>query len=141
MMTGVARLIRNRGAASAVEFALIGPLLAFAVLALVDAVNFAVSITSMQRAERAGIQYFMNGGTSTTAASGIVTTTWKNKPANYTVNTTDVCMCGNASQTCGSNSCANGSAYSSTMVITATGTVTGILMPFRESKSEAIRVQ
>lgn len=141
MMPRMVRLLGDSCGISAVEFALIGPLLVFVALALVDAVNFAVAVTSMQRAERAGIQYFMNGGTSINAANGIVATAWKNRPSNYTVNAHNVCKCGDAPQLCGLTLCASGASYSSTMVITANGTVTGILTSFNESKSESVRVQ
>lgn len=141
MMPRMVRILRDRRGISAVEFALIGPLLVFVTLALLDAVNFAVAVTSMQRAERAGIQYFMNGGTSTVAANGIVAAAWKNPPANYAVSARDVCKCGDAVQTCGVTNCASGAAYSSTMVITANGTVTGILTSLNENKSESVRVQ
>jgi len=139
---GSLRMLRDRSGLSAVEFALIAPMLGFTVLALVDAVNFAVGFTSMQRAERAGIQYFMNGGTSTSAAQGIVSASWKNPPSNYSVNAQQVCTCGGNSHviTCGTT-CANGNAYTQNMSITASATIPGMLMSLPENKTETVRVQ
>ena len=139
--TVMARILRNRSGVSAVEFALIAPLLGFLVLATVDAVNFAGSYTAMQRGERAGIQYFMNGGTNLDAVKGIVGVAWKNPPSNYTVTAQKVCKCGNAQAMCGLAICVNGAAYSANMTITASGTVQGLLMSLPESKSETVRVQ
>ncbi|HEX3429887.1 MAG TPA: hypothetical protein VHT03_03295 [Rhizomicrobium sp.] len=130
---------------SAVEFALIGPAIAFLAIALIDAVNFAVSVTSMQRAERAAVQYFMNGGTSLTAAKGIVTTAWNNPPSNSSVTTAQVCKCGNSVQSCPLSGspliCINGNAPSFLMTVTASGTVTGILTSLPESRTETVRVR
>ncbi len=142
MLSRTLRFPRDNGGLSAIEFALIAPVLAFMVLALADAVNFAVSYTSMQRAERAGIQYFMNGGTSASAAQGIVGSVWTNPPANYSVNAQEVCTCPGNGQavTCGQG-CTNGSKSTETMTITASATVGGILTSLPESKSEVVRVQ
>lgn len=136
------RAIRTAGGASAVEFALIAPLLVAVLLGLADAVNFAVEYTSMQRAERAGIQYFMNGGTSTAAAQGIVSTAWTNPPSGYTVTAAQVCTCGGNSHliVCGL-SCSSGQLFAKNMQITASATVRGMLTSLSESKSETVRVQ
>jgi len=127
---------------SAVEFALIAPLLAFMLVALVDAVNFAAGFTAMQRAERAGIQYFMNGGTSTAAAQGIVSTAWTNPPSNYTVSAQEVCTCGGNGHTvtCGT-SCVNGQTYRANMTVSASATIKGMLTSLPESKTETVRIQ
>lgn len=134
-------LANERGLA-AVELALIAPLLVFMLLALADAVNFAVEFTAMQRAERAGIQYFMNGGTSMTAAKGIVTTSWTSPPSGYTVTAQEVCTCGGNSHvvTCGA-SCSSGQQYEADMTVTSSASVGGFLMSLPESKSETVRVQ
>lgn len=135
------RAFRDNSGLSAVEFALIAPILGFLVLASYDAVNFAGAFTSMQRAERAGIQYFMNGGTNMDVVKGVVGTAWKSPPPNYTVTADEVCKCGDAVTTCGSGGlCAAGS-YSANMIITAAGTVKGLLISLPESKSETVRVQ
>lgn len=138
----ISRLLRARNGVSAVEFGLIAPLLGFMVLALVDVVNFAIGFTSMQRAERAGIQYFMNGGTSTTAAQGIVTKAWTNPPANYTVSAQETCTCGGNGHavTCGAG-CGNGAQSTNNLSISASATIPGILTSLPESKSETVRVQ
>lgn len=134
------RTLRDRSGVSAVEFALIAPVLAFMVLAGYDAVNFAGAFTSMQRAERSGIQYFMNGGTSMDVVKGIVTTSWRNPPSNYTVDASEVCKCGGSVVTCGT-ACVNGNAYTANMTVTASATVHGVLTAIPESKSETVRVQ
>jgi len=135
------RALRSTKGLAAIEFALIAPLLAFTILALADTANFALAATSMQRAERAGIQYFMNGGTDTSAAKTIVTGTWTNPPSGYTVTASKVCRCGNGlSVTCGA-SCSNGQPSTTNMMITATATVNGVLMSLPESHTEFLRVQ
>ena len=132
--------MRDASGLSAVEFGLIAPLLAFLVLALTDAVNFGMAVTSMQRAERAGIQYFMNGGTDTGVVQGIVTAAWKNPPTHSSVSASEVCTCGGSSATCGT-ACADGSKMRVNMSVTASGTVRGMLTSFPESKTETVRVQ
>ena len=140
--TAIFRALRAEAGLSAVEFGLIAPLLGFVVLALVDAVNFAASFTAMQRAERAGMQYFMNGGTSMDAARGIVSTSWTNPPSNFTVNAQEVCTCAGNQQavTCGST-CSSGSQAVENMTITTSANIRGILMSLPESKTETVRVQ
>lgn len=132
---------RDTSGASAVEFALIAPLLVFMLLALADVVNFAVEYTSMQRAERAGIQYFMNGGTSTSAAQGIVTASWKNPPSGYSVTAQKICKCGSVTTSCALGVCVNGSSWTVNMQIAASGTVHGLLTSLPESKTEDVRTQ
>lgn len=140
-MRKLLQVIRSSHGASAVEFALIAPVLVAMLLSLADAVNFAVAFTSMQRGERAGIQYFMNGGTSTDAAQGIVSTAWKSPPSNYTVTAQKVCKCGNAMATCLLPICANGNGYTVNMQISASATVRGLLSSIPESKTEIVRIQ
>jgi Flp pilus assembly protein TadG len=141
---------RDRTGLAAVEFAMIAPLLAFVALALADAANLAIATDSMQRAERAGIQYFMNGGTDTTAAKTIVTSAWTNPPSGYTLNASKVCKCANNGQTVtcpvsgssgSSGNCSDGQTPIANMTITATATVGGLLMSHTESQTETLRVQ
>ena len=142
-MTGdprLMRILRDKTGVSAVEFALIAPVLGFLVVAGYDAVNFAGAFTSMQRAERSGIQYFMNGGTSMDVVKSIITTSWRNPPSNSTVNASEVCKCGATVTTCGSNGACL-TTYTANMTVTASATVQGFLMSIPESKSETVRVQ
>jgi Flp pilus assembly protein TadG len=135
------RALRDGKGLAAVEFALIAPMLAFVVVSLADATNFAAGFSAMQRAERAGVQYFMNGGTNTSTAQAIVTNTWSNPPSGYTVTTAKVCTCSNGLVvTCVTGICAVGSQIVN-MTITASATIPGMLMSLPESKTESVRVQ
>jgi pilus assembly protein CpaE len=138
----IRRALRESNGLAAVEFAIIAPVLAFMIIALADVANFAVAVTSMQRAERVGMQYFMNGGTDTTVAKALVTGAWSNPPGGYTVTTAKVCSCpGNGLATACGSSCSDGQRAWTNMRVTASATVPGALMSLPESRTETVRVQ
>jgi len=135
-------LLRESRGLAAVEFAVIAPVLVFAMIALADTANFAVQFTAMQRAERAGMQYFMNGGTDTAVARALVTSAWKNPPSGYSVTSAKVCTCGGTGigVSCGSG-CPNGQQAWVSMRVSASATVPGALMSLPETRTETVRVQ
>jgi Flp pilus assembly protein TadG len=139
-MKTLLRLLPDRRATSAVEFGFIAPVLAFAFLGLADGANKISAYTAMQRAARAGVQYFLNGGTDTTAANAIVTQAWTNAPSNGTVNIAETCQCGASGATCGST-CSGGITMTKTLAVTVSGTVHGMLGSLSESAVENVRIQ
>ncbi len=123
----------NRSGLSAVEFGLLSPLVALVCLGLADVGNAVVQMDNMQRALRAGTQYFMNGGTNSTVAKAVVTGAWTHKPANGSVN-----VVANCTSTCPSSGFGTGAA---TVTLTASASIKGFMWTVPESQTESVRVQ
>jgi len=65
----LAKVRRDKRATSAIEFALIAPVLAGVVVALADVNKMGMGAANMQTAVRAGAQYAMAGGTDAPTSS------------------------------------------------------------------------
>lgn len=133
------RFLRNSSGAPVVEFALIAPAIALAVVVLIDVANIASAYGGMQRAARAGTQYYMNGGTDDTAAQAVVTGSWTKPPAGGTISLSTVCTCGSGSVSC-SGTCLAGAPMQKNITVTVAGLVRGTMISLSESAHETVRV-
>jgi Flp pilus assembly protein TadG len=137
---GLKRFQRDSRGTSAVEFALIAPLLIAIVIPLADLANIAYGSSNMQSAVRAGIHYAMAGGTDETVAQSHAEAAWSKKPADGVVTPTKVCKCAGTSHDC-DPLCADGSRPEMYITLTATGTFGGDIYSVAQTSSETVRVR
>lgn len=134
------RFVRDRSGVSAVEFALVAPVLLISLLGVVDIGNVVYQRADMESALRAGIQYFMNGGDDLTKAEQVVTASWTTKPEGVSVIADRYCMCGTTVHAC--NTLCDDDTYPlSFNRIQATATFPGILMNDAHDAEQSVRVR
>jgi Flp pilus assembly protein TadG len=133
-------VVISRKATSAIEFAIIAPVLAAIVIALADVATIATGVGEMQTAIRASIQYAMNGGTDMATAQTQGTNAWDSKPADGTLSATTACFCGAAGSDC-QTPCADNTAPQKFITVTASGTLGGNTIKRAESITEKVRVR
>jgi len=129
-----------REATSAIEFALIVPVLAVIVVTLADVGNIAVGVGTMQTGIRSSIQYAMNGGTDMTIAQAQGLQAWNNPPADATLTAVLACLCGASAAAC-DVPCADLSTPATYVTVTAAGTYGGNVITRNETLSEKVRVR
>ena len=129
---------RDTSGTSAIEFALISPILIMLCLALYDISDMSFRTSNMQTAVRAGIQYTMNGGEDLDTAKTVVNTAWSKKPADGLVNASATCKCAGNTQACNSTC---GQTMNKWITITATGTIGGNYYSVFQTKTETIRTR
>lgn len=134
------RFQRDSRGTSAVEFALIAPLLVVIVVALADVSSMAYGSSNMQSAVRAGVHYAMAGGTDATVAQTHANAAWSKKPADGVVTSAKVCKCAGTIHEC-DPVCDDGSRPEMYITVTATGTVGGDAYSMTQTASETVRVR
>jgi len=125
---------------SAVEFALIAPVLLVSLLGVVDLGNMVYQRSDMESALRAGVQYFMNGGDDLAKAEQVVNESWSTKPETVTVVADKFCMCGTTVHAC-NVICDDDTYPMSFNRISATATFPGILTETSEEAEQSVRVR
>lgn len=129
---------RDASGTSAIEFALISPILIMLCLALYDLNDMSFRTSNMQTAIRAGIQYTMNGGEDLDQAETVVNAAWSRKPADGVVDATEICKCAGNTQACNSTC---GQTMNKWITITATGTIGGNYYSTFQTKTETVRTR
>jgi Flp pilus assembly protein TadG len=132
-------LNRNEGTA-AIEFAFIAPVLAAALLALVDVAAIVTGSANMQTAVHAGIQYVINGGSDMPTAENQVTQAWTSEPADGSVSSQQYCKCGATVSAC-TAPCADGTVPASYVSLTATGSLGGTTFSIHKTATETVRIR
>jgi len=136
----LAKVRRDKRGTSAVEFALIAPVLAGVVVALADVNNMSMGATNMQAAVRAGAQYAMAGGTDPTAAESTADAAWTRKPGGGTIDASRVCKCAGVAQDC-NTVCSDNQWPELYMTVTATGHFGGNFYSMDKTITETVRVR
>ena len=131
---------RNRRGASAVEFALISPLLAIALLGIAEVGQVAYQRTDMHGALRSGGQYVLNGGRDLAVAREIIVRSWSAMPEDARVEATRFCLCGSLAHACNSP-CSGGSVPEAYISFSAHATLGGIVVDYGDSADDSIRIR
>jgi pilus assembly protein CpaE len=140
MIRFACRLLKDLGGQSAVEFALIAPVL---VVGLVGAVDLGFNLyqrSDLESAVRSGAQYFMNGGKEVDTAVSIVDAAWTNRPEGAVVQSSKFCMCGETISVC-NRLCSDKSYPVSYHRISAVVTFEGIISDTEYETSQVVRVR
>jgi Flp pilus assembly protein TadG len=136
----LARFHRDSRGTSAIEFALIAPMLVVIVVALADVSRMAYGSLNMQSAVRAGIHYAMAGGIDETVAKNHAEAAWTKKPADGVLTSSKVCKCAGAAVAC-DPLCADSSRPEMYITVSATGTLGGDAYSISQTSSETVRVR
>lgn len=131
---------RDRRGASAVEFALISPVLAITLLGIAEIGQVAYQRTDMHGALRSGGQYVLNGGRDLAVAREIVVRSWTAMPDDAVVDVTRFCLCSNVAHACNSP-CSGGSVPEAYISINAHATLGGIVFDYGGEADDAIRIR
>ena len=134
------RFARDRKGVSAVEFALVAPVLMIALLGVVDIGNIVYQRADMESALRAGVQYFMNGGDDLSKAEQVVNVSWTTKPDSVSFAAERFCMCGGVEHAC-NELCDDDTYPQSFNRLRAVATFPGILMESGHTAEQSIRVR
>lgn len=134
------RLVRERGGAAAVEFAIAMPFLAAMLIGTVQYGGMIIANQQMHDGVANAAVYVMRGGSDATTIQSMATTAWPNKPADAAVSVTQACSCAGVTQSC-DTLCANGSYPQSFTTISASGTYTGVWGSQSMSTTQVVRTQ
>src|SRR5262245_33993661 len=131
------RFQRDSRGTSAIEFALIAPVLVVIVVSIDDVSRVALGSAHMQSAVRAGIHYAMVGGTDETVARDQAVAAWTKKPTDWAVTTTKACQCAGVGVDCTTTPfCPDQLRPEMYMTVTATGTFGGNVYSLAQESEE-----
>ena len=136
----IARFRKDGSGATAVEFALIAPVLAALMVAAADLAHIAFERSDMLGAARSGSQYFMAGGTDLERARTIVERSWSAMPENARVLVTRTCECGGVTASC-NLLCPDQSVPISYANIEMQAEMDGVFIDFYNVASDKVRVR
>jgi Flp pilus assembly protein TadG len=134
------KLWRDERGVSAVEFALVAPVLLICLIGIYDVGSMVYKRTDMHAALRSGTQYFMNGGDDLAKAENIVEQAWTTKPDQVTVQAERFCQCGEEVHAC-NTLCDDDSYPAAYKRLRAMATIEGVLGDTNYSATQAIRVR
>lgn len=134
------RFARDRSGVTAIEFAMVAPMMAAAMVMTLDYSLYIVNRTRMHSGIRAGIQYLMDNGRNLTQLETIVAQSWSQKPADYNIATERYCLCSDVRHAC-DVLCADESAPESYFSINASGTLKGLVQDRPLAATEELRVR
>lgn len=95
-------LARDEGGGSAVEFALVGPVLVAILAGLVVVWGDVTAAARMRSAVHAGAVYLRAGGADPAVARTVVERSWEERPDGSEVTVTESCTCGGVAGACAS---------------------------------------
>jgi Flp pilus assembly protein TadG len=134
------RFAGDRSGVAAVEFVLLAPMMAAALVLTLDVSLYVVNRTRMHSGIRAGIQYLMDNGRDLTQLENIVSQSWSEKPADANIQTVRYCLCSDVLHAC-NVLCADDSAPESYFSISASGTLEGIAVDRTLAATDELRVR
>jgi Flp pilus assembly protein TadG len=139
-MTLLRKFLRHKGGASAVEFAIISPILAGLVIYGFDTWQLVNRKLDMHAATNAGAHYYMGGGADDPTATSISLSSWPNRPGDAKVTIGRACFCAGGSSDCNTICAATQQAPEIHITLTATTQWNG-LRPAALSEAETVRVR
>lgn len=134
------KFLRHTGGASAIEFALITPILAGLTIYGFDAWQLINRKQDMHAAINAGAHYYMGGGDDDPTAQSISLTGWPNTPSDAQITIARACSCAGAGSDCSTLCAATQQAPEIHVTLTAKTHWNGI-QPALLSESETVRVR
>jgi Flp pilus assembly protein TadG len=134
------KFLRHNGGASAIEFAIITPILAGLVIYGFDAWELINRKQDMHAAINASAHYYMGGGPDDPTAQSIGMSGWPNRPGDAAITISRACTCAGATSACQVVCAATQQAPEIRVSMTATDYWNG-LHPAALSESETIRVR
>jgi Flp pilus assembly pilin Flp len=134
------RIAADRSGMAAIEFLMVAPLMAAALVLTLDVSLYVVNRTRMHSGIRAGIQYLMDNGRDLNQLENLVSSSWSNKPSDAVVSSQRYCLCSDVVHAC-NTLCGDGTAPESYFSINASGTLEGFMTDTTLSASEALRVR
>ncbi|MFC3070071.1 TadE/TadG family type IV pilus assembly protein [Phenylobacterium soli] len=139
-MTRLATLWRDRRGVTAIEFALIAPVLASVLILGWDGWMMISQSLDMRTAVQTGARYYQVGGTDDTAAQTAALAAWPHRPANASFSLARACACGGAATSC-SSACTAGQTPTTTVTLTASSAFDGAIQHRSLKETEVIRVR
>ncbi|MGZ3275638.1 MAG: TadE/TadG family type IV pilus assembly protein [Caulobacteraceae bacterium] len=134
------RYLRHDGGTSAIEFAIIAPILAVLVVYGFDTWQLINRKQDMHAAVNATAHYYMGGGTDDPTARSVGLSGWPNKPGDAQMAVVRACSCAGASASCTIVCTATQQAPEIHITLTATTQWNG-LHPAALSEVENVRVR
>ena len=131
---------RDESGVSAVEFALVAPVLLICFVGIYDVGGMIYKRTDMHSALRSGTQYFMNGGDDLAKAEQIVAQAWTTKPSEVTIVGERFCQCGEEIHAC-TTLCDDDSYPAAYKRLRAMAVIDGVLGDTSYSATQSIRVR
>jgi Flp pilus assembly protein TadG len=131
---------RHAGGGSAVEFAIVTPILAGLLIAGTDAWQLINRKQDMHAAINAGAHYYMGGGTDDPSAQAISLSGWPNRPGDGQVSISRACTCAGGASGCSTLCAATQQAPEIRVTLRATTQWNG-LHPAALAEAETVRVR
>ena len=139
-MRTLVRFLRDRRGVSAVEFALIAPVLAAVLVMGFDGWMATRQALDMRTALQTGSRYYQTGGADDEAALALALAAWPARPAGGVLSVSRSCRC--SAQVAACDVTCPGSVVPSTFVtLTASSAFSGALSPRQLTESEVLRVR
>jgi len=140
MIRHIATFARNRRGIAAVEFALIAPILIFAVVAINDCAQLILRQNDMHSGVGAAAEYVMRGGSDLPTAQTIGLSAWPSHSSTASMIAAKACYCGTAGSSC-TSLCADQSVPSAYVTITANDSYQGWYATTQISTSQRVLVR
>lgn len=122
-MNFLRRFIDHSGGVSAIEFALVAPILLLVLAGIATGWTYSMQLMEMRTAVKSGANYVLQGGVDLDAAKSAVLLSWTKKPADAAVQVLRQCSCAGATSACSTVCAGNGAIPNMSVVITASGSV------------------
>jgi Flp pilus assembly protein TadG len=136
----IRRFLEDRSGASAVEFALIAPVLAAVVTAGWSLWWGQAPMETAKTALHAGAEYYDTGGTTDATATSLVNQAWSPKPSDGSVSSNRVCYCNGTATNC-STACPTGQTKTIYVTLSVAWTGQGAFAGMHQTEQEILRVQ
>ncbi|MCR9079941.1 MAG: pilus assembly protein [Hyphomonadaceae bacterium] len=134
---------RRRGeddAIASIEFGFIAPVLAFAIMGLVDVGMYIHARSDMTSSVKSGVDYFLMGGQDSDTAIAVIDHAWTRRPEHSTIETERFCTCGEIVAVC-TNVCPDGTQPDAFKKIVVAAYYDGLLIQKRYYSDETVRIR
>lgn len=139
-MATLRRCLCDKNGGSAVEFAIILPVLVGLLMAGYDTWLLINRKQDMHAAVATGLHYYMGGGVDDPAGQSISLSGWPNRPDDGKIAIGRVCTCAGSAASCGTVCASTGQAPEVRVTVTATTQWTG-MHPAPLTEAETVRVR